>query len=215
MTLQDDGYNCGVYVVYILSQLITNNKIDPSVDGDELRQYYQMLFTDRGISSFSAVTSTYEHYSKIFGITESEDSKLKRARGEYNDQKRRYSKKEWDAVLKQRLTDGNANKKTHNTEQQYEDDLNRALMASIQEEETQKKLSEIPEVREILDAILDRVQVVMFLEENKEHIGTQNENKQRVEEELRKNIDELNVLEQQVQSIEPLQEAVDLINLKG
>ena len=88
-------------------------------------------------------------------------------------------------------------------------------MASIQEEETQKKLSEIPEVREILDAILDRVQVVMFLEENKEHIGTQNENKQRVEEELRKNIDELNVLEQQVQNIEPLQEAVDLINLKG
>ena len=86
MTLHDNGYNCDVYVVYTFSKLITNNQIDPSVDGDDMRQYYQMLFTDCGISSFSAVTSIYENCSKIFGITESKDSILKRAHGEYDDQ---------------------------------------------------------------------------------------------------------------------------------
>ena len=72
MLIQNDDYNCGVYVVYILSQLITNERIDTAIDGDELRGEYQTLFLENNIFSFDEAMMKYDYYIEMFRITESE-----------------------------------------------------------------------------------------------------------------------------------------------
>ena len=218
MTLQDDDYNCGVYVVYILSNLITDSPIENSINGDELRQYYQILFNERHINDFDTLTSMFFSYADRFMITESEEGQLKRYVGEYENQKRRYTKKEWDDVLKKRRIAEEKKKGNDNTsteEQNEEDELNQALLASLNDQETQNKLLEIPEFHETMDKIPDRVNVLMFLEDNNRLIGPNDPNKQRVEEEINKTEEDLNLLQQRVQSMKPLQAAMDDLNLKN
>ena len=215
MTLQDDDYNCGVYVVYILSNLITDSPIETSINGDELRQYYQILFNERHINDFDTLTSTFFSYADRFMITESEEGQLKRYVGEYENQKRRYTKKEWDDVLKKRRIAEEKKKGNDNTsteEQNEEDELNQALLASLNDQDTQNQLLEIPEFHETMDKISDRVDFLMFLEYNNRLIGPNDPNKQRVEEEINKTEEDLNLLQQRVQSIKPLQAAMDDLN---
>ena len=94
MQIQQDDYNCGVYIVYILSQLITNKRIDLQIDGDDLRIRYQTLFVENGILSFDEAMIKYHYYIEMFNITESAESETRRLEEYYAAQKRKQSDSE-------------------------------------------------------------------------------------------------------------------------
>lgn len=174
MQIQNDDHNCGVYVVYILSQLITNKRIDLRIDGDDLRLRYQTLFVENGILSFDEAMMKYHYYIEMFNITD-------RLEEYYADQQ-----SETDRIEENR---------------KKEQQRNEILFSVQREVELNEDLLNRKEVRELIDSMLDQVEVNAFLETNQASLAPNEPQQEVVQQEIDEGNDHLRALNETLQKL--------------
>ena len=174
MQIQNDDHNCGVYVVYILSQLITNKRIDLRIDGDDLRLRYQTLFVENGILSFDEAMMKYHYYIEMFNITD-------RLEEYYADQQ-----SETDRIEENR---------------KKEQQRNEILFSVQREVELNEDLLNRKEVRELIDSMLDQVEVNAFLETNQASLPPNEPQQEVVQQEIDEGNDHLRALNKTLQKL--------------